>query len=83
VLGERVYIGSGARVIGPLRVADGAAICANSVVVEDVPENGVVLGIPGAIISRRGSGDFIYLGARTGVRDVPENSEPGGVLSTG
>ena len=83
VLGERVYLGSGARVIGPLRVGDGAAICANSVVVEDVPENGVVLGIPGAIISRRGSGDFIYLGARTGVRDVPANSQPGSVLSTG
>src|SRR5437016_2344937 len=83
VLGERVYVGSGAKVIGPLRIADGAAICANSVVVEDVPENGVVLGIPGAIISRRGSGDFIYLGAGTGVRDLPANPEPRGALSTG
>jgi serine O-acetyltransferase len=75
VLGERVWVGSGARVIGPMRIADGAAICANSVVVEDVPENGVVLGIPGAIVSRRGSRDFIYLGAGTGVRDLPENPE--------
>ena len=83
VLGERVYVGSGAKVIGPLRIADGAAICANSVVVEDVPENGVVLGIPGAIISRRGSGDFIYLGAETGVRDLPASPEPRGALSTG
>ena len=83
VLGERVYVGSGAKVIGPLRIADGAAICANSVVVEDVPENGVVLGIPAAIISRRGSGDFIYLGAETGVRDLPASPEPRGALSTG
>lgn len=83
-LGERVYLGSGARVIGPLRIANGAAICANSVVVEDVPENGVVLGIPGMVISRRGSGDFIYLGASTGVRDVlPPTREVRGELSAG
>jgi serine O-acetyltransferase len=83
ILGERVYVGSGAKVIGPLLIADGAAICANSVVIADVPENGVVLGIPGTIISRRGSGDFIYLGSGTGVRDVTASPEPGGALSTG
>jgi serine O-acetyltransferase len=78
VLGERVYLGSGAKVIGPVRIADGAAICANSVVVADVPENGVVLGNPGVVISRRGSGDFIYLGEGTGIRDLlPEDSRSG------
>jgi acetyltransferase-like isoleucine patch superfamily enzyme len=71
VLGERVYLGSGSRVIGPVKVGDGAAICANSVVVDDVPEKGVVLGNPGVVISRRGSADFIYLGGETGVRDLP------------
>jgi serine O-acetyltransferase len=84
VLGERVYLGSGAKVIGPVRLADGAAVCANSVVVEDVPENGVVLGNPGVVISRRGSGDFIYLGAGTGVRDVnPENAQQDAQLRVG
>ena len=77
-IGDRVYLGSGAKVIGPLRVGDNAAICANSVVIDDVPQNGVVLGIPGVVISTRGSGDFIYLGAGTGVRDVlPETDAPG------
>jgi serine O-acetyltransferase len=81
-LGERVYLGSGARVIGPVRIADGAAICANSVVVDDVPENGVVLGIPGMVVSRRGSGDFIYLGAGSGVCDeLPPAPEVHGALS--
>ena len=70
VVGERVYLGSGSRIIGPVKIGDGAAICANSVVVEDVPENGVVLGNPGVVISRRGSVDFIYLGGETGVRDL-------------
>ena len=84
VLGERVYLGSGAKVIGPLRIADGAAICANTVVAFDVPENGVVLGIPGMVISRRGSGDFIYLGEGTGVRDeLPPTPEVQVMLSTG
>ena len=76
VIGERVYLGSGAKVIGPLQIADGAAICANSLVMEDVPENGVVLGNPGQVISRRGSGDFIYLGAGTGVRDALPEEQP-------
>ncbi len=76
-LGERVYLGAGSKVIGPLRLADGVAVCANSVVMEDVPENGVVLGNPGQLISRRGSGDFIYLGAGSGVRDaMPEEAAP-------
>ena len=73
VLGERVYLGSGAKVIGKLRVGDGAVIGANSVVVEDVPANGVVIGNPGVVVNRRGSGDFIYLGEGKGVRDaLPE-----------
>ena len=82
ILGDRVYLGSGAKVIGALRVAHGAAICANSVVVEDVPENGVVLGIPGVVISMRGSGDFIYLGAGTGVRDALPATEVGGLTTS-
>jgi serine O-acetyltransferase len=82
-IGDRVYLGSGAKVIGPLRVGEGAAICANSVVIDDVPENGVVLGIPGVVISTRGSGDFIYLGEGTGVRDVVPESHVGGALTAG
>jgi serine O-acetyltransferase len=81
MLGDRVYLGAGAKVIGPLRIGNGAAICANSVVVEDVPENGVVLGIPGVIISTRGSGEFIYLGTGTGVRDVLPSADVRGALS--
>jgi serine O-acetyltransferase len=83
VLGERVYLGAGAKVIGPVRLADGVAVCANSVVVESVPENGVVLGNPGVVISRRGSGDFIYLGEGTGVRDGPPETAQDGQLRVG
>ncbi len=69
VLGERVFLGSGAKVIGKLRIGDGAVVGANSVVVEDVPDNGVVIGNPGVLVSRRGSGDFIHLAEGEGVVD--------------
>lgn len=45
-IGERVRIGTGARVLGPVRVGDGAAIGANAVVVDDVPPGVTVVGAP-------------------------------------
>ncbi|MDN5794914.1 MAG: serine O-acetyltransferase [Intrasporangium sp.] len=45
-IGNRVTIGSGARVLGPIDVGDDAQIGANSVVVKDVPSGAVATGIP-------------------------------------
>lgn len=47
---DHVYIGSGAKVLGPIKVGRGAVIGANSVVLKDVPENCVVVGIPARVI---------------------------------
>jgi serine O-acetyltransferase len=46
VLGDDVLIGAGAKVIGPVRIGDGARVAANSVVFADVPAHVTVLGIP-------------------------------------
>jgi serine O-acetyltransferase len=46
VVGRDVAIGTGAKLIGPIRVGDGATIGANAVVVEDVPPGVTVVGIP-------------------------------------
>jgi serine O-acetyltransferase len=62
-LGDRVYLGAGCKIVGNVRIGDGAAIGANAVVVEDVPPNGVVAGVPAQLISHKGSGDFILLAA--------------------
>lgn len=62
-IGERVYLGAGCKIIGNVRIGDGAAIGANAVIVEDVPANGVVAGVPAQLISHKGSGDFISPGA--------------------
>jgi len=48
-LGDGVVVGAGARVLGPVVVGAGAQIGANAVVVRDVPEGAVVVGVPGQV----------------------------------
>ncbi len=48
-IGDRVSIGAGARVLGPVHVGDDVQIGANSVVVRDVPAGAVAVGIPAQI----------------------------------
>lgn len=50
VIGNNVYISAGAKVLGPIKVGNNAIIGANAVVIHDVPDNAVVVGIPAKII---------------------------------
>ena len=45
-IGNDVVIGSGAQIIGPIKVGNNSRIAANAVVVKDVPENATMVGIP-------------------------------------
>lgn len=45
-IGNRVTIGAGAKVLGPINIGDGSAIGANAVVVKDAPASSIVTGIP-------------------------------------
>ncbi|MEQ8156205.1 MAG: serine O-acetyltransferase EpsC [Clostridiaceae bacterium] len=45
-VGDNVVIGSGAKVLGPILISNGAKIGSNAVVLRDVPENGTAVGIP-------------------------------------
>jgi serine O-acetyltransferase len=49
-LGNNVVVGAGAILLGPIKVGDGARIGAGSVVINDVPENATVVGVPGRAI---------------------------------
>jgi len=59
VIGDNVYIGPGAKVIGKVRVGDNVAIGANCVVTKDVPDKAVVVGVPGRVISYEGSAGYV------------------------
>ncbi len=53
-LGNNVVVGTGAKLLGPITIGDNVRIGANSVVVNDIPSNSVVVGVPGKIVSRNG-----------------------------
>ena len=54
VLGDDVYVGAGAKIIGPVTVGDGVRVGANAVVVHDVPSGATVVGIPAKVVRQRG-----------------------------
>jgi serine O-acetyltransferase len=66
-LGDNVTVGSGAKLLGPIAVGDGAKVGANTVVIEDVPPGATVVGNPGhpvRVEGRRVEGpdaDWIHL----------------------
>jgi serine O-acetyltransferase len=49
-IGNHVYIGAGAVVLGPITIGDNVVIGANSVVVKDIPSGSLVVGVPAKII---------------------------------
>jgi serine O-acetyltransferase len=49
---DRVTIGAGAKILGPVTIGAGSRIGANAVVVRDVPPDSVVVGVPGQVIAR-------------------------------
>lgn len=50
-LGDGVLVSTGAKVLGPITIGNGAKIGANAVVLADVPENATAVGIPAKVIS--------------------------------
>lgn len=56
-IGNKVYIGAGAKIIGKVHVGDGARIGANAVVTGDVPPHCTAVGIPARLIQREPAGD--------------------------
>lgn len=52
-IGNDVFIGAGAKIIGAVLIGDGARIGANAVVVDDVPPHTTAVGIPARVVRRR------------------------------
>jgi len=58
-LGDRVFIGANAVVVGPIAVGDDVMIGAGAVVTKSIPDRAIVVGNPAKIVSYRGSFDYV------------------------
>lgn len=52
ILGDDVYVGTGATLAGKIKVGSGAKIAANTLVITNVPEGATIMGVPGRIVMR-------------------------------
>ena len=68
-IGNDVVIGSGAQIIGPVKVGNCARIAANAVVVNDVAENTTMIGVPAKAIRVGNKGKFRPYGVDQKVKD--------------
>lgn len=53
-IGNNVLIGTGAKVLGPIKVGDNSRIAANSVVLKEIPEDSTAVGIPARVVKIAG-----------------------------
>lgn len=49
IIGDNVYVGAGARVLGAITIGNNVQIGANAVVLQDVPDDSVAVGVPAQI----------------------------------
>lgn len=59
VIGNRVDIGAGAKLLGKIRIGDDVLIGANAVVITDVPANSIAVGVPARILPRKSRNESI------------------------
>jgi serine O-acetyltransferase len=72
-LKDGVIVGSGAQILGPITVGEGARVGANAVVTKDVPDAVTVVGLPGRMVQARtapGASEFSPYGTPMG--DLPD-----------
>lgn len=66
-LGEKVWIGPGAKIFGAIKIGSCVAIGANAVVSKNIPNNAVVVGNPARIVSFEGSSQLLNLHDNAGL----------------
>jgi serine O-acetyltransferase len=52
IIGNNVYIGTGATLVGKIKIGNGAKIAANTLVITNIPDGATVMGVPGRVIMR-------------------------------
>ena len=71
-LGAGVVVGAGAKILGAIRVGDGARIGANSVVISEVPAGRTAIGIPARLVGERAA-TGARAGSSVGIAGMPIN----------
>ncbi len=69
IIGNEVVIGSGAQILGPIKIGNNSRIAANAVVVNDVPEHATMVGVPAKAIKVGNKGTFKPYGVDDIVKD--------------
>ncbi|MCF4102135.1 serine O-acetyltransferase [Gillisia sp. M10.2A] len=59
VIGNNVYIGANAVIAGEIQIGDNVVVAANSLVVNSVPDNCTVVGVPAAVVSQNNSEAYL------------------------
>lgn len=59
VIGDRVFLGPGCKVIGGIRIGNDVAVGANAVVLDSLPDSAVVVGVPAHVVSTKGSSNYV------------------------
>lgn len=66
ILGDRVFVAAGAKIVGRVSIGNDCVIGANAVVTKDLPCSAVAGGIPAAVISLDGSAGYVNRQADAG-----------------
>lgn len=72
-LGNNVLVGSGAKILGPIKIGDNSRIAAGAVVLEEIPPNATAVGVPAHVVRVAGKRpDFASELDQTSVTDPVE-----------
>lgn len=52
IIGDNVYIGAGVRILGNVKIGKNSILGPNAVIIRDIPDYSVVVGVPGKIINK-------------------------------
>ena len=63
-IGNDVFIGAGAKVLGEIKIGDGAIIAANSLVITDIPSHSTAIGVPARVWKRPLKSNFEQSGKK-------------------
>lgn len=59
ILGDNVFVGAGAKILGDIKIGNNVVIAANSMVTSSIPDNCSVVGNPAKIVSRGVTSDYL------------------------